>query len=376
MYSFTYNEVLLAFEDCVKHKKNSWGAREFCVSKVRNILELTDDINNWSYKIGVSQAFVITDPKVREVFAASFRDRVVHHLVIRELEPYFMDYFIPTTFSYLKGRGVLGGVKKLHELLGERSEDYTIPYYIAKLDFQSFFMSIDKNLLADKLDKFILERYPDNRKKECLLWLCRLIILHCPEENCKKVGDLSKWKKLPKNKSLFNIPKNKGLAIGNLTSQMFANFLLTEFDWFCIFLGLDIVRYADDFVLGCYDLEYLKKCIPVIKQFVEDNLSLTIHPDKLYIQECKKGITFIGSIIKQNRIYCGNRCIWKFKSKIHSKFSEYDQNKKYEFINCTNSYLGLMRHFKSYKIRKKIIKNNIVAWLPYVQVSKNYYKIN
>lgn len=79
-----------------------------------------------------------------------------------------MDYFIPTTFSCLKERGVLAGVNCLSNLLIEKSNNYTELYYIAKLDFQSFFMSIDKNLLADKLDKFILERYPNNRKKECL----------------------------------------------------------------------------------------------------------------------------------------------------------------------------------------------------------------
>lgn len=102
-YSFTYAEVVAAFDDCLKHKKNTKGAKDFCLNKISNLLDLTDEINSRTYKIGTSQAFIITDPKVREVFAAAFRDRIVHHLIIRELEPYFERYFIGTTFSCMKG---------------------------------------------------------------------------------------------------------------------------------------------------------------------------------------------------------------------------------------------------------------------------------
>lgn len=79
-----------------------------------------------------------------------------------------MEYFIPTTFSCLKNRGVLNGIKCLSNTIQQKSNHYTRDYYIAKLDFQSFFMSIDKHLLINKLDAFIVERYPNNRKKEIL----------------------------------------------------------------------------------------------------------------------------------------------------------------------------------------------------------------
>lgn len=368
-YSFTYGEVFDAYDDCLKHKKNSIGAMEFMVDYVDNVIQLTDEINSFTYQISTSDAFMISDPKIREVFAAKFRDRVVHHLVILELKPFFEEYFIPYTFACMEGRGVLAGVKTLAKELEIHSEHYTQPFYIAKLDFKAFFTSIDKYLLWRRLDKFIVERYPDNRKKQCLRFLCRLIILHHPERDCVKKGNLRLWKLLPPYKSMFVVgPKNKGLAIGNLTSQMFANFYLTPIDYFITnILGLELhIRYADDFVIGHHDLEYLKMCIPLIKQFAENYLLLTIHPDKLYIQECHKGVQFVGAVIKPDKIYCSNRSIAKFYSKLEGVTTPDEHT-----VASINSYLGLMGHYSTYHIRKKLIQH-----IPNLVFGKGYKKVS
>ena len=368
-YSFTYNEVFSAFDDCLKHKRNSIGAMKFRVNEVDNLIQLADDINSFTYQISTSEAFMISDPKIREVFAADFRDRIVHHLVILELKPLFEQYFISHTFACMEGRGVLAGIKTLYNEVDKHSEHYSKPLYLAKLDFKAFFTSIDKRLLCKRLDDFIVQYYPENRKKLCLRFLCRLIILHHPERDCIKKGNLKLWKLLPPHKSMFVVgKKNKGLAIGNLTSQMFANFFLTPLDYFITnTLGLTLyVRYADDFVIGHSDLEYLKICIPLIHQFALNYLLLTIHPDKLYIQECHKGIQFIGAIIKPNRIYCSNRSIAKFYSKLED-VETVDE----KVVASSNSYLGLFKHFKTYHIRKQMIKG-----LPGIQIGKSYEKIS
>ena len=298
---------------------------------------------------------MISDPKIREVFAAKFRDRVVHHLVILELKPLFEQYFIPYTFACMEGRGVLAGVKTLAKEIDLHSKHYSEPFYIAKLDFKAFFTSIDKYLLWKRLDDFIVKNYPENRKKLCLRFLCRQIVLHHPERDCIRKGNPFLWGRLPFYKSLFVTGKmNKGLAIGNLTSQMFANFYLTPLDYFITkTLGLELhIRYADDFIIGHHDLEYLKKCIPLIREFAQKNLLLTIHPDKLYMQECHKGVQFIGAIVKPNRIYCSNRSIAKFYSKIKD-INIVDEHT----IATINSYLGLMGHYCTYHIRKRLIQN-------------------
>lgn len=376
-YAFTYDEISDAFDDCLKHKKNTKGAKKFLLDKVSNLITLTEEINSRTYTIGVSEAFVITDPKIREVFAANFRDRIIHHLVIRELEPYFEKYFIRDTYSCMKGRGTLKGVQELSRQIELYSDDYTKPLYLVKMDYMSFFMSIDKALLRDRLDAFIVENYPNNRKKECLRWLCEMIIMHHPEENCIKKGSRKLWRKLPKYKSLFYVPKTKGLAIGNLTSQMFANFYLTPMDIFILsVLGMLIhVRYADDFVDGHDDLEYLKWCVPIIKLFAEQELLLKIHPDKIYIQECHKGVQFVGANIKPHRIYCGNRALSKFYDALNTKYAEFDENLLEHYISSVNSYLGLIRHFKTYHIRKHYIQSYTKSWKNHITAGKQYTKI-
>ena len=141
---------------------------------------------------------------------------------------------------------------------------------------------------------------------------------------------------------------------------MFANFFLTKFDKYIKYtLGLDIVRYADDFVIGHSDLEYLKSCIPLIRKFATEELKLTIHPDKLYMQECSKGVVFVGGIIKKNRLYCGRRSVGKMYQKVHTKFKSPKEEEVNDLVGSINSYLGLMKHFKTYKLRKNFVSKDL-----------------
>ena len=374
-YSFSYEEVFKAYEDCLRHKRNSPNAIKFMLNSNENVIQLCDELNNYSYEIGQSIVFIITYPKCREVFAADFKDRIVHHLVINELMPYFEDYFIKESFSCMKGRGTLYGVKTMAKYMQECSNDYTIPTYILKMDMQSFFMTIDKELLSEFLDDFIVYNYPNNRKKECLRWLCRKIIMHHPEHNCIRQCNIEKWNLLEKGKSLFDTEEGKGLAIGNLTSQMFANFFMTLLDYYIKYaLGFKYYgRYVDDFLLYHNDKEY----IPKIKSYAKNVLKLNVHPNKIYMQEVKHGVKFIGADIMPNRIYCGNRTIGEFYNKLLTKYRHYDENKLEEFVSSVNSYLGYMKHYSTYNMRKEVFNSDLMKeWKDYIIIDKNLLKIN
>ena len=146
-----FREFVGAYYDCRRTKRRKQSATELEMDWESNIYKLYDEVNAKTYEIGKSITFVTTRPKKREVFAASFRDRVVHHLVCRKIEPLFENYFIHESYNCRKGKGTSYGVKRLHEKIAEVSQNYTRDCWIAKFDMQGFFMSIHKPTLWSML---------------------------------------------------------------------------------------------------------------------------------------------------------------------------------------------------------------------------------
>ena len=153
----TLEEIFEAYNDCVKNKVNSIGAIDFYINKDLKLAKLCREINDGTYEIGTSNVFVVKYPVYREVFAADFRDRIVHHLVIRRLMPYLEQYgFIYDSYSCREGKGTLFGVHQIYYKTRECSEDYTKQCYYLKCDLQGFFMSIDKRIIFAKLKNVVL----------------------------------------------------------------------------------------------------------------------------------------------------------------------------------------------------------------------------
>lgn len=347
---FTLQEITDAYFDCRKHKRWTFESIEFELKDwVQELKLLLYEINNRSYKIGTSICFIVTKPKVREVFAGNFRDRTVHHLIINALEPYFENYFIENCYSCRRNKGTLYGQIDVYNQMKTISKNYTKSCYICKLDCQSYFMSIDKNILWDKLNKFITEQY-FQRNRNLLLWLIKQVIFHSPQNNCIIKGDKNLWNILPKNKSLFYVDYNKGLPIGNLTSQWFGNFYLTDYDKWAKNNSLGYGRYVDDIISIHKSLKDCRTFYKESKKFLSKD-SIVLNPNKIYIQYYLKGVTFIGAVLKAHRVYVSNNILSNFYNKLY--------NFNYKGLE---SYFGLFKHYKSKKEILKIImkqENNI-----------------
>lgn len=354
-------DIIDAYIHCRKNKRNKYSALNFETNYPEECLKLTEELNSRTYKIGASTTFIVDKPKQREIFAANFRDRIVHHWLIIRLEPLFENYFIQDTYNCRKGKGTYYGVQRLYSKIKQISDNYTKDCYIAKFDMQGFFMSIDKTLLWNMLEKFILEKYQNESDKEDVLYFAKMITLHSPENNCIRKGNISRWKNLPKNKSLFTCGKNYGLPIGNITSQMFANFYLTEFDKLMVSIfGNGYGRYVDDFFIISKNKQKILSHINLIKKELL-KYHITLHPKKIYIQHFSKGISFTGSTTKYNRIYTNNRTIYNFKKTIEEINNNY--NLEIDKVLCRiNSYLGFLCHTNSYNIRKKLINKLDKYW--------------
>jgi retron-type reverse transcriptase len=360
-------ELFEAYQACRSNKRNTRNALAFEVDYETNLLNLCADINNGSYQPGKSIAFIVNKPVKREIFAADFRDRVVHHLVVSKLNPLFELTFIYDSYACRVGKGTHFGVQRVDRFIRQCSHNYSRDCYVLKLDIKGFFMHINKAILFAKLLAFIEQKYLAS-DKELLLELCQKIIFYDPTQHCIIKSKRSAWQGLPPDKSLFYSAPQCGLPIGNLTSQVFANFYLNSLDHFIKHdCGIRYYgRYVDDFILVHEDNNYLKALIPVIKTLLQEHLQLTLHPNKIYLQHYTKGVQFLGAVIKPHRIYIAKRSQGNFYAAIEKQnniVKEHKPSKEQQaaFLSSMNAYLGLMRHYKTHNVRKRLLFKNLSA---------------
>ncbi len=383
-----YEELYDAYIDCRKRKRSSANCQQFEIDATHKLWQLWKDLNNGTYKIGRSIAFIVHHPKDREVFAADFRDRIVHHLIIRRIEKLLEEEFIEDSYSCRKGKGTLCGIKRCEEFMRSVSENYTKKAYIFKGDFKSFFMSIDKRKMYKAICDLLDRRGNfDEENMAFMKHVIWLIVFNRPQDNCIRKQPKSAWDCLPPDKTLFECLEDFGIPIGNLTSQIFANLFLSVFDhWIKDILGIkEYGRYVDDFFIISLYLSLLVELIPQIREFLA-KYGVTLHPKKVSIQEVEKGATILGQIIKPYGRLIARKTIGTLYNRL-VKFDEFiDWHKKHEeeigkadieyIVSSINSYYGYFRQAKSYKLRKKIAHSELMqSILEYANFDKEYTKI-
>jgi len=287
-------DLFSAYYSARKNKRATYSQMRFEQNLSENLICLWDDIRERRYAPGRSMCFIIHDPVKREVFAASFRDRIVHHLLFNYLEPLFDPLFIDDSYSCRAGKGTHYGVRRMMEkMITCRTKNPNDPVYVLKLDIEGYFMKINKNILYERIVSVVEKSDLDFGLTDYLL---RKIIFDDPKRGCRIRGSRSDWDGLPLSKSLFHSPEGCGLPIGNLTSQLFSNIYLSVFDDYVTkernveYYG----RYVDDFYLIGPSKEKLLAEIPRMRQFLKNELALKLHPKKVYLQDITKGVRFLG----------------------------------------------------------------------------------
>jgi len=379
------NDLFQAYFDARKNKRNTINALAFEKHFEENIFSLFNEITEYNYNPLPSICFVVTNPVKREIFAANFRDRVIHHFIYNYIAPVFEKIFINDSYSCRTGKGTHYGIKRIDYFIRSCSNNYQNDCYILKLDIKGYFMAMNRNLLYGKVKTELKENFSKiDFDLRLILYLIEKTIFNDPTKNCIIKGKQADWNGLPKTKSLFHVNKDCGLPIGNLTSQLFGNIYLSDFDHF-VKRELKIKyygRYVDDFVLVHYNKEYLTSIVPVIRNFLKEKLQLQLHPDKIYLQHYSKGVKYLGVVIKPYRNYIANRTKGNFYETINFWNNIIRKNKKLKqeetevFLSSINSYLGIMKHYKTFKIRKKLLKEQLSAYFwNYFYISHGYQKL-
>ena len=303
--------ILEAWQEFLRGKRNKPDVQIFSLRLMDNIFNLYYELSNYIYKHGGYQQFKINDPKPRIVHKASVRDRLLHHAVHRKLYPFFDKKFIADSYSCRNNRGTHKALNQFRKYCRNISKNNTRQCWILKCDIKKFFVSIDQQMLVEILQKHILD-------KNIVGLLREIIISFGP----------------------------KGLPLGNLTSQLFANVYLNEFDYF-VKHKLKIryyIRYADDFIILADNKKYLVKLLPKIREFLAKELKLLLNEQKVFIKTYASGIDFLGWIHfpyhRQIRTATKRRMI----KRLHGC------SKRETII----AYQGLLGHGNAYKLRKDL----------------------
>ena len=332
-----WDNLLAAARAACKGKRGRAAAASFFARQEDEIVRLMEELSTGAYRPGAYHYFEIREPKVRIVAAAPFRDRVVHHAVVRVLEPIFERRFIDDSFACRKGKGTHAAMHRAHQFARRFC-------YALKCDVAKYFPSIDHEILKIQLARAV----GDTR----LLDVVRLIIGSHRDELRKE------WEP---GADLFGVSlRPVGLPIGNLTSQFFANVYLNDLDHF-VKHDLRVkgyARYVDDFLLFGDDRSLLKQHGAAIREKLRA-LRLTIHPDKYRLLPTDKGVDFVGFVLYSNgrrRLRRAN--VRRFQRRYRRMMWEVrrGERKPSDVSTRVRCWIAHASHAQSYALRRDVLR--------------------
>jgi len=322
-----YQNLELAWQKARKHKTLKPYVIEFEKSLKENLLMLRTELLLHSYMPKPLETFILRDPKTRVISKSDFRDRVVHHAICNIIEPLFEKTFICDSYANRKTKGVLKAIARFNKFKRKVSRNKTRACFILKADIWHYFDTVDHETLIN-----ILKQRIDDKR---LISLIRIILSN---HKTKCAG--------------------KGMPLGNLTSQFFANVYLNELDQY-VKHSLKVkyyIRYVDDFVILSSSYDLLEEYKLKIDLFLKKYLLLELHPDKSKILKLNRGVCFLGfrnyyhhRLLKKSNIRIIRKKLMKIKLAYLSGHSTYDD--AYAIFEGWSAY---SKAANTYNLRKNI----------------------
>ncbi len=359
---FSFENLYRQYLKCRRNKRGTINALKFEVNAEENLFKLSEELKAKTYQPTRSVCFIVEKPKMREIIAADFRDRVVHHVLIDRLEAQYEPVFIHDSYACRKEKGLHRAVERVREFIRRGGENGRRKLFFAHLDIKNFFMTIDKHVLYEILRKKV--------KDEDVPWLAHLLIFHNPTENCVIKGKRQLMDSLPPHKSLFQAGQNRGLPVGNLTSQFFANLYLNELDQYVkhILKCRFYVRYCDDFLLLDGSPARLEEIKTKIAGFAAERLRLTLNEKHGKVLPVSNGMDFLGYIIRRDYTLVRRRVANNLKARLDdfekmlmeekngTTIFHYDYALLEKLRAVLASYMGHLKWADTRRLRTAILK--------------------
>jgi len=330
-YNNLYGEIISlknlvsAYKKAKKHKTKKIYVLEFEKNLGKNLRKLHYELQTQIYSPKPLQNFILRDPKTRKISKSDFRDRIVHHALVRIIEPIFDKGFIYDSCANRIGKGNLFAIGRFDKFKRKVTNNLTSGAYCLKADIKHYFEEVNHDILFGVLSRKI--------KDEKVLLLIKKIIRKGRCEN-----------------------NSKGMPLGNLTSQFFANVYLDKLDKFVKhkLKAKYYVRYVDDFVILHESKEKLDLWKIQIKKFLQQKLKLELHGDKSKIINLSKGIDFVGFRNFYYHKLLRKRNIKSLLDKINLFNKGIINDEKFsEILQGWNAYA---KWANTYNLRKKLIK--------------------
>ncbi len=335
---------IISFENVLKASKKARRGKRYKASTARfeydlekNIFKIIEVLENKTYEPGPYYDFYIHDPKKRIISAAPYFDRVVHHALINVIEPLMGKSFIYDTYACIKGKGTHRAVERYRAFQKENR-------YVLKCDIRKYFWSIDHGILLNKAEKKI--------KCKDTLWLIEKIINS--RESNKEI------EYFPDDNLFSPLYRKKGIPIGNLTSQFFANLYLNDFDHF---VKEDLkarfyIRCCDDFAVFGNSKIWLNQIKSNIRHHLE-TLRLRLHENKSRIYRTSDGVDFLGYRIFPGYMLVRKSVVKRYRKRLRKMALDYKNgNIGLSGVSTSiQSWIGHAMHANSYRLRKELFSN-------------------
>ncbi len=342
-------EKIVSFENVLKASKRARRGKRYKASTAgfeynleHNLLKIIEVLREKTYVPGCYCDFHIYDPKRRVISAAPYFDRVIHHALINIIESIAGKSFIYDTYACIKGKGTHKAVQRYREFQKKNK-------YVLKCDIRKYFESVDHEILLNKVEHKI--------KCKNTLWLVQRII----DSRQSKNNDLTYFG----GDNLFTpLYRKRGIPIGNLTSQFFANLYLNDFDHF---VKEDLragyyIRYCDDYVVFGNSKPWLNQ----IKRQIIDylyTLRLRLHENKSRIFRVTDGVDFLGYRMFPDKVRVRKSVVKRYRRKLKKMLVDYKSGKieLSEINNSIQSWIGHVKHADSYQLRKEMLWNTVFS---------------
>ena len=348
--------MLRAFFDARAGKRRTRDEHIFEVNALDNIMNLCHDVLMRQYHPSPGTAFIVDDPTIREIFAAPFRDRVIHHLLYNLNADWWDRRMCYDSSSCRIGKGTLFATRRLERHIQSITDNYSKEAYAIGLDIKGYFMSLPRKGLFERVCWGLERQFPN---KGVFYEICRFlwkeIIFDDPTIGVTRRGSRKDWDKLPISKTLFGQEPGRGIVIGNLSSQLLSNIYLDVLDQFIVGeLGYKHYgRYVDDFFI-LVTPEQLPQALRDINAIAAklDECGLELHPRKRRVQPVSHGVPFVGSVCYPGRTVPGRRLKENFYEAAY--LYSHDIAPKEKVI----SYLGHVKHINGQMLAKRVFDAN------------------